>query len=59
MYLKALAISAPLCCHQQYASSTHLSEWLLKHWWVASGWAGSNGNFIALGQDVLSWKKIV
>ena len=26
---------------------------------VASAWAGSNGNFIALGQDVLWWKKIV
>ena len=33
MYLKSLAISAPLCCHWQYASSTPLSEWLLKHWW--------------------------
>ena len=32
MYLKALAISAPLCCHLQYPSSTPLSEWLLKHW---------------------------
>ena len=32
-YQKALAISASLCCHQKYASSTPPSEWLLKHWW--------------------------
>ena len=34
MQLEAYAISAPLCCQQQYASSTPLTEWLLKHWCV-------------------------